>query len=82
MFIYRRDYYLAREEPERRPSEDDGKFNDRYAQWQSDLANCANTADVIIAKQRHGPIGTVPLHFEPSVTRFSDLERYHNDDHQ
>ena len=74
MFIYRREYYLSREEPEKRGGEEDGKFNDRYAQWQQDLSDCANTADVIVAKQRHGPIGTVSLHFDSSVTRFSDLE--------
>jgi len=75
MFIYRREYYLSREEPEKRPSEDDGKFSDRYAQWQQDLSDCNNTADVIVAKQRHGPIGTVSLFFDSSVTRFSDLEK-------
>ncbi|HPF79078.1 MAG TPA: DnaB-like helicase C-terminal domain-containing protein, partial [Alphaproteobacteria bacterium] len=75
MFIYRREYYLSREEPEKKPGEDDSKFNDRYAQWQEDLGNCCNVADVIVAKQRHGPIGTVSLHFDSSVTRFSDLER-------
>lgn len=75
MFIYRREYYLSREEPERKPSEDSGKFNERYAQWQQDLSDCNNVADVIIAKQRHGPIGTISLHFEASVTRFSDLEQ-------
>lgn len=74
MFIYRREYYLSREEPERKPGEDDGKFNDRYAQWQQDLSDCNNVADVIVAKQRHGPIGTVSLSFESSVTRFGDLD--------
>lgn len=75
MFIYRREYYLSREEPEKKPGEDDSKFNDRYEQWQNELSNCCNTADVIVAKQRHGPIGTISLHFEASVTRFSDLEK-------
>ena len=32
-----------------------------------------NTAEIIIAKQRHGPIGTVKAHFDPNFTRFSDL---------
>lgn len=75
MFIYRREYYLSREQPEKRPAEDDAKFNDRYQQWQQDLEDCANTADVIVAKQRHGPIGTVSLFFDSNITRFSDLER-------
>ena len=30
-------------------------------------------AEVIIGKQRHGPIGTVTLQFTPEFTRFSDL---------
>ncbi|EJF74464.1 hypothetical protein MEC_00988 [Bartonella alsatica IBS 382] len=30
-------------------------------------------ADVIIAKQRHGPTGTVHLAFQSDFTRFSDL---------
>ena len=32
-------------------------------------------AEVIIGKQRHGPIGTVQLQFDGNVTRFSDLAR-------
>jgi len=27
-----------------------------------------------VVKQRHGPIGSVPLYFDASRTRFSDLE--------
>jgi hypothetical protein len=34
----------------------------------------ANIAEVIIGKQRHGPIGTVKLHFNPTYTAFTDLE--------
>ena len=74
MFIFRREYYLSREEPMKKGGEDDSKFNERYEQWQNDLAECANTAEVIVAKQRHGPIGTVRLFFDSNVTRFGDLE--------
>ena len=74
MFIYRREYYLSREEPQRKGGEDDTKFNDRYHQWQQDLGDCASTAEVIVAKQRHGPIGTVRLYFDSNITRFGDLE--------
>ncbi|MFM8799313.1 MAG: DnaB-like helicase C-terminal domain-containing protein [Tagaea sp.] len=31
-----------------------------------------NKAEVIIAKQRHGPIGTVPLKFVGEFTKFED----------
>jgi replicative DNA helicase len=74
MFVFREQYYLERAEPSRRPEENDDKFNDRYQRWQQRCEEVHNTAEVIIAKQRHGPIGTVRLHFEGQFTRFSDLE--------
>ena len=79
MFIYRKEYYLSREEPEKKVGEEDSKFNDRYSAWQKDLEESANIAEVIIAKQRHGPIGTVRLHFNAGFTTFSDLDQFHND---
>lgn len=78
MFIYRREYYLSREEPEKKPGEDDSKFNDRYQKWQEDLGECSNTAEIIVAKQRHGPIGTVRTFFDANLTRFSDLDTHHS----
>jgi replicative DNA helicase len=75
MFIYRREYYMSREVPEKKGGENDTTFNDRYQQWTQELQDCANVADVIVAKQRHGPIGTVSLFFDSNVTRFGDLER-------
>ena len=30
-------------------------------------------AEVIIAKQRHGPIGTIKLHFAAETTKFEDF---------
>ncbi len=32
-----------------------------------------NIADIIIAKHRNGPTARISLHFDPSLTRFSDL---------
>jgi replicative DNA helicase len=32
-----------------------------------------NVAEVIIAKQRNGPVGTVKLYFSQSLTRFDNL---------
>ncbi len=33
-----------------------------------------NIADIIVAKHRNGPIGTISLYFQPSQTRYRDLE--------
>ena len=38
-----------------------------------------NTADVIVAKHRNGPIGTVSLAFQSEFTRFDNLARHEDD---
>ena len=58
MFIFREEYYLSRGEPTRRADETDDKFNDRYDRWKERCEAAFGMAEVIIAKQRHGPIGT------------------------
>ncbi len=82
MFVYREEYYHARAEPTRRGDEGDDKFNQRHQRWMERGEEIRNIAEVIIAKQRHGPIGTIELHFDGQFTRFSDLEkRFSDDDH-
>ena len=66
MFIYREAYYLGRTPP---PEGDHQKHLD----WQLKLDEVNHVAELIIGKQRHGPIGTVKLHFEGKITKFSDL---------
>jgi replicative DNA helicase len=73
MFIFREEYYLSRGEPSRRPEESEEKFNDRYDRWKERCETAFGTADVIIAKQRHGPIGNVRLHFEAETTKFDNF---------
>ena len=73
MFVYREAYYLEREEPARRADEGDEKFHDRYEKWQQRAAEMHNVAEVIIGKQRHGPIGNVKLLFEGVFTKFDNL---------
>ncbi len=74
MFVYREEYYLSREEPAPRANEATDKFNERYAHWSQRLQETANIAEAVVAKQRHGPIGIVKMHFDANYTRFSDLE--------
>jgi replicative DNA helicase len=65
MFVYRDEYYLQSKEP--KPGTDD------HMKWQQEMNEARGKAEVIIAKQRHGPTGTVPLAFQAEFTRFSDL---------
>jgi replicative DNA helicase len=78
MFVFREEYYHARGEPSRRADEQEEKFNTRHSRWMERGEEIRNIAEVHIAKQRHGPIGTVELHFDGPFTRFSDLERRFN----
>ncbi len=73
MFIYRESYYLERLEPIRKSDEDDIKYNERVSRWQQLTNDSYNKAEVIIAKQRHGPIGSIKMHFDANFTKFSDL---------
>ena len=73
MFIYRESYYLERLEPIRKSEEDDMKYNERVSRWQQLTNENYNKAEIIIAKQRHGPIGSIKMHFDANYTKFSDL---------
>ena len=78
MFIYRQEYYEERSEPKSSGTESSVSFHERYIKWQENLKNCKNIADLIVAKQRHGPIGSLQLHFNAKFTKFSNLtdEKY------
>jgi replicative DNA helicase len=66
MFVFREEYYKEREKP------GDHEL-DKMAKWQADMERLHGRAEVIIGKQRHGPIGTVDLSFEGRFTRFGNL---------
>ena len=67
MFIYRESYYKGRAEPREGTPE--------HLAWQEEMDQLRNVAEVIIGKQRHGPIGTVKLHYNEDLTRFGNLAR-------
>ena len=73
MFVYREEYYLTRSEPSRRAEESDQKFNERHEAWKQRCEQTYGKAEVIVAKQRHGPTGIVRLAFEGQFTKFDNL---------
>jgi replicative DNA helicase len=66
MFVFREEYYKEREKPGDHELE-------KMAQWQAEMENLHGRAEIVIGKQRHGPIGTVELSFEGRFTRFGNL---------
>jgi replicative DNA helicase len=71
MFVFREEYYKEKEEPSLSDHE-------KHQTWQAEMENLYGKAEVIVGKQRHGPVGTVRLGFMKEVTRFTDLVE---DDH-
>ncbi|AOF91527.1 replicative DNA helicase [Sinorhizobium sp. RAC02] len=66
LFVFREEYYVKNMEPR-------DEFDPKYEEWKMKFEAVKGTADVIIAKQRHGPTGTVKLAFQSEFTRFTDL---------
>ena len=67
MFVFREEYYEERRQP---PT-----GSEKHLEWQANMNKIMNQAEVIIAKQRHGPVGTVRLFFEGTYTRFGNLTK-------
>jgi replicative DNA helicase len=78
MFIYRDEYYLEQRMPKLAAFDSEAKFQATMDEWHRQMERVHNQADLIIAKQRHGPTGTIPLFFEAEFTRFADLDRVHS----
>jgi len=66
LFAYREAYYLAREM-------DRSTSLEREADIRAKLANCRNRLDLIISKQRNGPVGEVTLWCDLSSNVIRDV---------
>jgi replicative DNA helicase len=72
-FIYRADYYHEAIRPDM-PNQDgtsSAEVEEKYRQWEEKFLELKNKATLIVAKQRHGSTGNVPLHFQSEITKFS-----------
>ena len=70
LFVYREEYYLKNREPK--------LGTDEYIKWENEMNEARGKAECIVAKQRHGPTGSVSLAFHGEFTRFSDLAEEHH----
>ncbi|HHL42996.1 MAG TPA: replicative DNA helicase, partial [Hellea balneolensis] len=76
MFVYREEYYVSRTEPR--------EGTEEHMTWQQEMEAVHGKAEVIVGKQRHGPIGTVKLSFTAELTKFGNLaydDRYEQSEH-
>lgn len=64
MFIFRESYYEARKKPP------DG--SNKMLAWQETMNKIHNIAEVMIAKQRHGPIKNITLHYHDTYAKFGN----------
>ncbi len=65
LFVFREEYYHMQKKPE------DG--SEKFQAWLEKAQRIDGRAEVIVAKQRHGATGIVPLAFHKMITKFADL---------
>jgi replicative DNA helicase len=65
LFVFREEYYVANREPK--------EGTEEWFKWDQQLRETRGKAEVIIAKQRHGPTGSANLGFQAMFTRFTDI---------
>lgn len=72
MFVYRHAYYHQRSKPDRANFDSQEHFEIKEHEWSVVAEAIREDAHVIVAKNRHGPIGTAKARFEESCVRFSN----------
>jgi replicative DNA helicase len=74
MFIFREYYY----EEKKKPKITNGDTS-KIVSWQEEMEKLRNMSELIIAKHRNGPIGTINLYFDGETSKFTDYDGYHED---
>lgn len=64
LFVYREEYYLKKAEPK--------QGSEAHNDWTLAMERAHGRADIIIAKNRHGPEDTIHVGFDATLTQFKD----------
>jgi len=70
-FIFRADYYHEASRPEMPSETTSTEAQEKYRIWEERYLELRNKATLIVAKQRHGSTGNIPLHFQAEITKFT-----------
>lgn len=70
-FIFRADYYHEASRPDMPNESSSSEATEKYRTWEERYLELKNKATLMIAKQRHGSTGNVPLHFQSEITKFT-----------
>ena len=73
MLLYREEYYMSRKEPKITDPNDDAQLTE-HARWVQKYEKIKNLAEVIVAKNRNGPVGTITLSFDREHMLFSGYD--------
>jgi replicative DNA helicase len=66
IFVYRPEYYLERAEPK--------EGSPKHVEWMAELESVRGVMEIIVAKQRMGPIGVARVHFDAARNRIKPLD--------
>ena len=70
-FIYRAEYYHLMAKPDQPDETSAPDAVEKYRVWEQKHEELVNRATLMVAKQRHGSTGNVPLHFQSEFTKFT-----------
>ncbi len=70
-FIFRGDYYHLLVKPDTPDASSTPDVQEKYRAWEEKFEAMVGRATLIVAKQRHGSTGNVPLHFQSDITKFT-----------
>ena len=67
MFVHREEYYLSKAKPWKR---------EEIQEWEQDMQQVANKAQIIVAKNRDGETGEIELFFDGKFSRFTEINNF------